>query len=71
VMGTGARLIMNGALVPSDEYSQTQGWFSTTSGQWAWLTSEECPSYDIRFLEVSKKDDADKTLNEVISAYDY
>lgn len=71
VMGNGARLVMNGALVPSDEYSMTHGWFTTTSGQWGWLTDDASPVYDLRFLEVSGKDDKNATLNSIIGPYDY
>jgi len=71
VMNSGARLIMNGALVPSDEYASTQGWIKTTSGQWGWLTSEGKPCYDIQFLEVGRKDDSDKELNKIITPYEY
>lgn len=71
VMNSGARLLMNGALVPPDEYAATMGWLTSTSGQWGWLTSETKPCYNTQFLEVSNKDDANKELNKVITPYEY
>lgn len=71
VMNSGARLLMNGALVPSDEYAATLGWLTTTSGQWGWLTSESKPCFNVQFLEVNQKDDHNAELNKIITPYDY
>lgn len=71
VMSNGVWLIMNGALVPSDEFAATQGWLTTASGQWGWLTSEQVPVYDTRFHIVGPEQDKNPELNKIISPHDY
>lgn len=71
VMNNGTMLIMNGALVPSDEFAATQGWLTTTSGQWGWLNDEKAAAYDLRFMKVGPEQDKLAELNKIITPYEY
>lgn len=71
MMNNGTMLIMNGALVPSDEFAATQGWLTTTSGQWGWLNDEKSAAYDVRFMKVGPEHDKLPDLNRIISPYEY
>lgn len=70
-MSNGTYLIMNGALVPSDEFASTQGWLTTATGQWGWLTNEKRAAYDFRLHEVGPEQDKDAELNRIIKPYEY
>lgn len=71
MMSNGTYLIMNGALVPSDEFASTHGWLKTTCGQWGWITNEKSPVRDIQFMSVGQDQDKDSDLNRIITPYEY
>lgn len=68
-MSNGAKLITNGALIPSDEYGLSIGLFEATCGQSIW---ESVPNHvvgDYRFAEVNGGTDKDAALESVIKPF--
>ncbi len=64
----GATAIANGALVPSNGHSRTQG-YGSTCGQWLWEFTPRWAFGDNRFLRVGIEDDADSSLDLIVAPF--
>lgn len=62
------KLITNGALVPSDEYSRSIGMFESTCGQTMWESTPGHVVGDYRFIEVNDAD-TDSSLDAIIRPF--
>ena len=67
----GGTFLYNGCLPPFDYFSQSMGNPSTHSCQWMWETTEKYMVGDARLIELSKDTDQDKSLNDLITPYQY
>jgi hypothetical protein len=65
-LGNGVTLVTNPPLIPSDEYSQSVGYFESYTAQLVWESVEKHPFGDSRWLEVNEGTRKDKALDKVI-----
>lgn len=63
-----ATAIANGALVPGNGHSRSSG-FSSQCGQWLWEYTAKHAFGDNRFLRVGIEEDADTSLDSIISPF--
>jgi len=67
----GSSVMVNGALIPSDEYAVTIGYLQNSCCQLFWQTDTQRAVYNFNKLFISSKDDKNPTLDSIIKAYDY
>jgi UDP-2,3-diacylglucosamine pyrophosphatase LpxH len=65
----GAAWLVNGALVPPNGHARTSG-YRTAAGQWLWESTARYPLGDARFVEVGAEQDADATLDAIVTPFD-
>ena len=65
----GATLITNGALLNPDAFAESIGIFNSTAGQYLWESVQDHAVGDSRFIQVSEKDDKDRSLDAIIKPY--
>lgn len=63
------RFLVNGALVPPNGYARSEGYIGEPCGQWLWEAVEGHPIGDLRFLEVSTKQDEDEQLGSLVTPF--
>lgn len=62
--------VANGALVPPNGHARSNGWDSRC-GQWLWESVPDFIWGDNRFVEVGPKQDADASLDKIITPFPY
>ena len=65
-LGNGVAMIVNGSLVPPDEFAVSIGVMETTNGQWVFESVKGYPVGDQRLIVVNKQDDENKELDKII-----
>jgi hypothetical protein len=62
------RVFINGALIPPDGYSQSNGYLSG-AGQWIFETTETYPVGDMRFVQIAPNDYNNTALDGIIAPW--
>lgn len=62
------RVFVNGALIPPDGYSQSNGYLSG-AGQWLFETTEKFPVGDMRFVQLAPSDYTDSKWDGLITPW--
>lgn len=68
-LNTGAIVVTNGCLPPSDDYTVSIGYLENRASQTLFEVTKDYAVGDIRFIRVGYNQDVDKTLDKVIKPY--
>lgn len=68
-LNTGAIMVTNGSLPPTDDYAVSIGFLENRASQTLFETTEEHAVGDIRFIRVGSKQDKDASLDSIIKPY--
>ena len=69
-LSSGATVITNGCLVPTDQFAVSIGILENRASQTLFETVKDHPVGDVRFVRVGKKTDADKQLDSFIKPWE-
>lgn len=67
-VGSGLRVLWNGALIPPNGHARTSG-YEESCGQWLWEAVAGYPVGDVRFIEVGRSQDRDERLGSMIKPF--
>lgn len=69
-LSNGAVLITNGPMVPSNAFAVSIGLMEASCGQMMWESVEGYPCGDIRYIQVTEKDDKNAELDKLITPWE-